>query len=501
MFKRILSYLNHGKSFFLGLVYPLGFSPFHYSSILYLSLLFFIHQLYHSKSLFKEGYLFGLGLALAGTSWIYHSIHQYGHLAPPLALAITCLFIMYVAMFYGLFNTLHYIYTRKSYEYLKPLITASIWTLCEYIRSQLFGGFPWLVLGFSAIDTPLQNLLPWFGIYAPGFILVLALACFARMHNRLLPIIGVMLIWIPQYLPLHFTNTPHLKVNIAMIQGNVKMQDKWNEVVFWKQFNFYYHEIVALLKPQQVIVLPEAAISVPSSFLTQEIAILHKLALQNNTALVLGIPQPSPDDRDNYYNGILGLGKASGTYFKQQLVPFGEYIPHVFQKLLEYLNIPMVNTIPGQTSQQLISIFNQSVASLICYEIAYPEILRHQLPQAQWIISQSDDGWFGHSLALSQHLQMAQTLSLMAHRDQVFVNNNGLSSLIDANGHILSQIPAWQRRHLQGTIHSHDEKTPWMQWGDRPISILVLIILAISTVWQGLLRKNLSTKPAPLPSA
>ena len=480
VFKPLFLYMSRWKSFFLGLAFPLGFAPFHFSSLLYLSLLFFIRSLFQSKSFFREGFIFGLGLALVGVSWIYNSIHQYGHLHPIIALTATLLFVMYVASFYGVFNLILYWLGKKTPAFVLPIITAAIWTLCEWIRSTLFGGFPWLLIGFSVIDTPLQNLLPWFGLYAPGFLMVLGIACFAHFENRLLAIAGTLLFLLPQIMTIDFAKTAHPSISVAMIQGNVKMQDKWNEDVFWKQYRYYFHEIVSLLKPQQTIILPEAAISVPSSFLHHELQLLNKLSREKNTALLVGIPQPSASDQWNYHNGILGLGQARGTYFKQQLVPFGEYIPHIFQQILAFLKVPMVTTIPGDHMQKPIHAFNQPIASLICYELAYPEILRQQLPNARWIVSQSDDGWFGHSLALYQHLQMAQTLSFMSHRDQVFVNNNGLSSFINASGHVIAQIPAWQRKHLQGHIHEHSETTPWMHWGDRPILSFILSILFLS---------------------
>ena len=499
MFKPFISYILGWKPFFLGLAFPLGFAPIHIPSILYLSLLFFIRSIYQSKSFFKEGFLYGLGLALVGVSWIYNSIHQYGHLHPIVASIATLLFVIYMASFYALFTILLYWFRKKTPSLMLPLITAAVWTLCEWIRSTLFGGFPWLMIGFSVIDTPLQNLLPWFGLYAPGFFMILGLACFAQFENRLLAIAGTLIFLFPQTMALHFPKITHPSIEVVMIQGNVKMQDKWNEDVFWKQYRLYFNQIITLLKSQQTIILPEAAISVPSSFLHHELQLLNKLTKEKNTALLLGIPQPSASDQWNYHNGILGLGRAQGTYFKQQLVPFGEYIPHIFQHVLELLKVPMVTTIPGDNMQKPIHVFNRPIASLICYELAYPELLRQQLPSAQWIVSQSDDGWFGHSLALYQHLQMAQTLSFMSHRDQVFVNNNGLSSFINSSGHIITQIPAWQRKHLQGHIHEHLETTPWMHWGDRPILFCVLSILFLSLSSQfffSIVRKYKSTKPA-----
>lgn len=62
------------------------------------------------------------------------------------------------------------------------------------------------------------------------------------------------------------------------------------------------------------------------------------------------------------------------------------------------------------------------------------------MPKAQWIVSISDNGWFGHSLASYQQLQMAQLLSLLTGRYQVVVNNDGLSSIIDTHGNIVESL-------------------------------------------------------------
>ena len=141
--------------------------------------------------------------------------------------------------------------------------------------------------------------------------------------------------------------------------------------------------------------------------------------------------------------------------------------------------MPLVSTIPGEKNQPLIEVFKQPIASLICYELAYPDILRQQLPKGQWIVSLSDDGWFGHSSAIYQHLEMAQTLSYMSHRPQIFVNNNGLSSIINAQGQIIQQIRPWHQGHSSASFSSENNSVPWMFWGDFPILGLCLTILII----------------------
>ncbi len=73
--------------------------------------------------------------------------------------------------------------------------------------------------------------------------------------------------------------------------------------------------------------------------------------------------------------------------------------------------VPIATLKPMNKQQKLIKVVKHSIATLICFELAFPNLLRQQLPKAEWLVSISDDGWFGHSLAPYQHVQMAQALS------------------------------------------------------------------------------------------
>lgn len=472
------------QPFFYGALIPFGFAPFSYAFVIWIALLCFYLYLEHHPFLdFKSGYLFGIGLNLVGTSWIYHSIHEYGHLQPLFSAIITFLFILYVAFFYGVFSLAYQRLKSGLHESLRPLLFASCWCLAEYFRAHCFGGFPWLILGFSAVGTPLAPLLPWFGIYAPDFVIALAMGYFAIAisntgFKRLYGIIGIMLFGLPACFHLPTPQAYKQGVFVHIIQGNVKTQDKWDEQFFWQATHYYMKAIVKNLAPQKLIILPEAAITVPQSYVHDELQQLHQLAKKHKSAILLGIPKSS-DNENDFYNSMLGLGLAQGQYYKQQLVPFGEYIPHLLLPIIERLGFPVVNMIQGDPHQESMKVFGQNIVSLICYELAYPEHLRHQLPQGEWIVSMSDDGWFGHSFALYQHLQMAQAFSLMSHRDQVFVNNNGLSSIINAQGKIIAKLPAWKTQQLQGQITPHQQTTPWMKWGDGPILLCCIFIILL----------------------
>lgn len=99
------------------------------------------------------------------------------------------------------------------------------------------------------------------------------------------------------------------------------------------------------------------------------------------------------------------------------------------------------------------------------------------MPKAQWIVSISDNGWFGHSLASYQQLQMAQILSLLTGRYQVVVNNDGLSSVIDSNGDIVESLPPFSAGLLQSNIFPAEGFTPWIIWHEYPALIFCSIFL------------------------
>lgn len=51
-----------------------------------------------------------------------------------------------------------------------------------------------------------------------------------------------------------------------------------------------------------------------------------------------------------YYNGITVTGEGDGTYLKQKLVPFGEYVPlqDMLRGAIEFFNLPMSDFARGR---------------------------------------------------------------------------------------------------------------------------------------------------------
>lgn len=260
------------------------------------------------------------------------------------------------------------------------------------------------------------------------------------------------------------------------MQANLSMRDKWDEALFWDLLK-YYEKATDQLMGKQLIILPESAIPLPASYLEEYLLKLHKKALKAKSSLILGILQPTDESEVSYYNSIISLGRAHGEHIKRQLVPFGEYIPGPFVAINHWLGLPEPNILPGVKNQNLVHIDKHPIASLICYEIAYPNLVRLQMPLAQWIVSISDNGWFGHSLASYQQLQMAQMLSLLTGRYQVVVNNDGLSSIVNDQGNIVEGLPPFSSGILQSEVFPAQGSTPWIIWSEYPALIFCALFL------------------------
>jgi len=474
--------------FLAGLLIPFGFAPFHLPgfSMLGLAVLFGILQLQppNLKRAFSTGFAFGLGFLGLGVSWVYVSIHEYGHLHPLVAALITLVFIVYLAVYPGLVAVFYKKLSPGRSALFCCFLFSALWCFGELLRATFMGGFPWLLLGFGQIDTPLKYLLPIIGLYGVSFIVCLAaafLATSALSHNskRYVWIVafGSLLICPAVLKPIEWASLALAPQSVGIIQANLSMRDKWDEALFWQVLQRYQEGVDRLIAKNKLIVMPESAIPLPASYVTTFLDSIHQRAKQVGSSVLLGIPQPTTVDETHYYNTMLTLGEAHGSYLKQHLVPFGEFIPQPFQRLIDWLSFPSANMSAGKSNQALIRVKNHPIATLICYELAYPQLLRKQLPLAEWIVSISDDGWFGHSFAMYQQLQIAQVISMQTARFQVVANNDGLSAIINTKGEVIASLPAFSAGILEADIYPATGSSPWVILGDAPALLICLLIV------------------------
>ena len=89
-------------AFALGAGTVAGFAPFELFPLPLITLAWLLRlgeRAATPAAAFRVGFWFGLGLFLAGVSWVYVSLHDFGAMPAPLAVAVTALFCAYLALY------------------------------------------------------------------------------------------------------------------------------------------------------------------------------------------------------------------------------------------------------------------------------------------------------------------------------------------------------------------------------------------------------------------
>ena len=104
------------------------------------------------------------------------------------------------------------------------------------------------------------------------------------------------------------------------------------------------------------------------------------------------------------------------------------------------------------------------------------------LPQAAFLVNVSNDGWFGNSIALPQHLEIARMSALEAGRYLLRATNTGITAIVDDGGRVLARAPAGRQSVLNGSIEPLAGGTPASWWGNVP-AVCISLLLLLGCMW------------------
>lgn len=463
-----------------GALHTLGLSPFDIWPAIPASIALFYGQLqrHAGSSSFGLGWLYGAGFFLSGCSWVYVSIAVYGHATPLLAGALTALFCLGLAVLFGVMALLY----RRFFATLTPLSAAlafsALWVLFEWLRSWLLTGFPWLYSGYAALDTPLAGWAPIIGVYglsAVWALLGVGIHSLVTKRYRLgAGLIGMLLAaTFAGHLikGVDWTQPQGEPLEIAIYQPNVALEDKWNPHFRRQILKQLSDNAGAYVGKVDILLWPEGALPVTRERLTGYLAREAQRANDHHMALIAGVATRSTE---GYYNSIVALGQGAGEHHKQRLVPFGEFVPleGLLRGAIDFFDLPMSNFKPGPDRAPLLTVFDQTIATFICYEVVYPDFVYRGSRDSQWLVTISNDSWFGDSIGPIQHLQMARFRALETQRPLLRGTNNGVSAIIDHRGRLQAQTPQFAETVLLGHIQPRQGATPIMTTGSWPVLLL-----------------------------
>ncbi len=481
-----------------GLVLPVAFAPFYlgWSAPLSLAMLFLCWQDVSPRVAARRGMLYGTGAFLTGTYWLYISIHIFGNAPVLLALFLMLCLVLIKGAYHGLLGYVLVRFCRQQTAWFWLTLPAG-WLLMEWLRGWLFGGFPWLSLGYSQTDTWLAGYAPVAGVYGVSLVVAFIAGLIAiilstnwgagGVNNRkpgfiaLSALLSVLLAgaWLSS---LQWTQADNITVRAALIQGAIPQDQKWLPEQR-EPTKALYLGLSREHWDADLVIWPEAAVPGLADRFEDYLSAVQIEAQQNNTEILLGILSI---DRQNgrFSNSAMALTDTREFYFKRHLVPFGEYfpVPAFIREWMRLRNLPYVDFDAGDADQSPLTLAGQPVALSICYEDAYGAEQLVFLPQATLLVNISNDAWFGDSIAPHQHLQIARMRAIESGRYMLRATNTGVSAVIAADGTVEQMSPQFKPDVLVANIPPYRGATPYVITGNWLVVILAILMLLAAQV-------------------
>ncbi|TDQ57937.1 apolipoprotein N-acyltransferase [Mesocricetibacter intestinalis] len=505
------NYLIYLIAFCSGAAGVLAFSPFDWWGMAYLSLtaLIALIKTTPKKTALLAAFLWGMGLFSVGVSWLHVSIHQFGG-APIL---VSYLLVLLLAAYLSLYPLL-FAYLVRRFNVGSLVMYPVLWTLTEFLRGWVFTGFPWLQFGYTQIDGPFAGIAPIFGVSGLTFFVMWASAALFSIFSALwrrprkfnIALAHVFLLLIVGGLSAYSSHKVYVEsredkaLTITLAQGNIEQNLKWDPDYLYRTLAIYQGLIERNLGTSDLIILPESALPALENQIQPYFFALQQAAAEKGSELIIGSVYHNIAS-DRLLNSIVVVGdpqqpyqqESANRYSKHHLVPFGEYVPleSLLRPLGSVFNLPMSAFQAGNEIQAPLQAKGRAFSAAICYEIILGAQLRNNLTTAtDFILTVSNDAWFGDSIGPWQHLQMARMRALELGKPVIRATNTGISAFIDARGKILTKAPQFMETALTYKLAPTQGKTPYAALGDTPLYLLMLMFTLLKSA-AALIRKSL----------
>ena len=118
------------------------------------------------------------------------------------------------------------------------------------------------------------------------------------------------------------------------------------------------------------------------------------------------------------------------------------------------------------------------MALSVCYEIAFGSEIIRDLPEARFLVTVSNDAWFGTSIGPHQHLEIARVRALETGRFLLRATNTGITAVIAPDGRVAARLAQFEAGVLEGEITPRSGATPYVRLGDYPFIAAMFLLLA-----------------------
>lgn len=431
--------------------------------------LFFAHlQTKTMKARCALWLLFGLGYYATSLFWINgYLVEEYGAgswirwaLWPLLLVILSLSFLIVPLVTLGL--------SRCSMLVMLPFVLVSI----DILRERTSFSFSWLQPGFLFVDVGLSGWLSVIGAFGASFLVYLVASLFVYVLINITSPLRPIILLIVSVLGIFAVDKGIQTVNnfypassqasVRLIHGNFSGKQKLskNEVIERVQ----RYASLSLQAPRvDIVVWPESSMSMPY----REIAPFVQDSLRElddkHVAVVWG---GQARNGQLLQNVIYRNDELAPIYYKQRLVPFGEYRPAWFIDLMERVTLSRggdIQVIPNTINVHNIGPLKAVLA--VCYEALYSDVFASKLQSGNVAILLSDVEWT-QTLWIKQFLlKLTQVRAAEVGKSIIYPTNQGVTSLISPNGDVLSQVTDQRTQVLDVVVPLQARQTLYKQYG------------------------------------
>lgn len=437
-----------------------------------------------------EGFAFGFGLFGYGINWLGISLSIYGGVPFGVAWLMVLIFVVTLAGFVALLGVLaHFSYRVLPQSAWAVLALPVLWVFIEWLRTVLWSGFPWLLVGYSHTDTWLLGWAPILGTLGVSLVVAISaglLWLLVRTQQWMPIAISFGLLWAASgYLSHHTWVTPEGEAKpIAVVHGHLSETQRWQEEELLPTIRLYQRESEPFIGKVDAIIWPETAIPTFLHRVMPALAQFRDQASAQGTQVVVGAATKQEDlSGVHYYNSLLSLD-GQFHYDKQHLVPFSEFYPafSLLSAVADYIGMPMAQFSVGQQTP-VQTLANQSVGVAICYEADFGHEMAQHTAATDWWLVVSDDGWFYPSHMAAQHWQMTRLRAVELGREIVRVTNQGYTGVVgvDATQRIAA-LPSDALAAKLVDVQAYRGETPFVRFGHLPL----ILLFSFTFAWIGM---------------
>src|SRR5713101_2763963 len=515
-----------------GMLLTLSFPRYDFESLAWVALVPLLLAIHGSswKTSFGQGWLTGLVFFAGTLSWVINAMYQYGRVPLIISFFVMLLLAGYCALFVGLFTAI--LSGIKDWRGLTPVWTAPLlWVVLELARAHLFSGFPWALFGYSQFhNLSLIQITDVTGVYGVSYLLVLVNALVARIVEAIIarttahdPDYPVPLPWIAAPLAVavitlvvaygHWRLSPHTDagmdhtVRIGLVQPNIDEARKWDVIYRRETLDRHERLTAQVVQGADLVIWPEAStpflFDVETAYRDEMITFVR----DHGVPLLFGSPALAnrTDGQPHLTNSaylVSGDGTVLDRYDKVHLVPFGEYVPlKAVLFFLDKLVVGIGDFVPGP-GPRVMSGPGGRFGVVICFEVIFPDLVRQFVDQgADYMVTITNDAWFGDSSAPYQHFAMVVFRAVENRIAFARAANTGISGFIDGEGHILRTTDIFVEGALSGEVRIGGTRTIYTAYGDLfTLGCAILTLFVAARMWrQGAFRGDYARRPESTP--